>query len=362
MEKESYISHWSALILMEVACLRDFFGGELAAAEKVEHHVVFSKKDLYQKKGRRVHLCSKLSEAPTQTIGNKAAVSAEMAFLQVAYELPIVPLILLGILMCSKIGPDDATLQTPQTPRTPQTPLTTQARIYEFVSKNKFVRGRRRALQATQYIRDNCRSPMEALMYMLLCLPNYYGGAGLTGSLFDYKVDLSMKDRRRLKKSCLYADLAFRESDLLLEYNSVERHSEEDERIKDEKRADVLRSMGYTVIFVEQRDLYDLRQFDALVRLLRKHLKKRDLRLRTEEFRDGLEAIRLLLPREKLIETIERAVQPERVIASFMRRFRGELEWYFGKNTAPQRSRRPRKKPSRHGPLALLMNVGGVAT
>ena len=282
---EKYLSHWSALSEMHIPFMKSYFTPMIRKHTKEKHYVVFSKRHRYEKRGETVHLCSqKLPQGALRPYQKHPAVGPEFAFLQVAYDLSFHRLVLLGLLMCC----------TPQGRKYYQ-PVTTPDKLKTFVLSMERHRGRRRALRALQYVEGYSRSPMEILTYMLLCLPNHRGGAGFRGATFDYRIDLSPEDQAYLNKEHVFADLAYPEHKVLLEYNGAD-HEKPAKRVDDAKRAEVLEAMGYRVITVVADDLYKPYLLFELIKTLAEALGK-PLRMEARTYADGFARILNMMPR-----------------------------------------------------------------
>ena len=318
-----YLSHWSALCEMNIPFLNSCFEPQILKNTDRKHYVVFSRGHRYQRKGEKVHLCSQeLPMGALRTRNGQRIVSPEFAFLQVAFDLAPHRLILLGLLMCA----------TPYGRR--HRPATTVEKLKAFVVSMERHRGRRRALRALKYVKNYSRSPMEILTYLLLCLPNHVGGAGFTGATFDYRIELSPKDRAYLSKRCLYADLAYPEHKVILEYNG-EDHKKATQKTKDAKRQRVLESMGFQVINIVVDDLYEEDRLYNLIERLEEALQKR-VRMETRTYADGFARILNMMPRRHPVIPAEEE-EPNGFLTRALERFESFFGW-MGVRTGIQRS------------------------
>lgn len=310
-----YLSHWSALCVMNIPFLKDSsFDPVIRRHTRRRHYVVFSRRHRYELEGETVHLCTqKLPEGALRTYIGRPCVGPEFAFLQVAHDLSFHRLVLLGLLMCAT--PKGRSFK----------PVTTSEKLIAFALSMKRHRGRRRALRALQYVEGYSRSPMEALTYMLLCLPNHAGGAGFRGGEFDYRIDLSSEDKKRLGWECVYADIAFPEQGVLIEYYGEKDHTKMSDRTYDAKKVEVLEGMGYRVITVVADELYKEYKLYALIKEVSEALGK-PIRMEARTYADGFARIRDLLPRRRR-KSLPEDEDPNSFLQAALKRFRRFFEW-----------------------------------
>ncbi len=213
----------------------------------------------------------------------------ELAYLQLASTLEIPKLILLGILLCSKPNTKD------------QKPVTTKQRLLHRIHSASGLKGKSKALRALQYVEDSCRSPLEALLFMLLSLPHALGGYGLSGFIFDYEIVLNGENAKVLGKRSVFADLYHEETRLILEYDSKEFHSDPKSLAYDAKRSTALIRQKYDVFSIRTEQLYDEGKFLIVVKNISSKLGKR-IRIRCKSFTRQHALLRSLLPRLKSVD------------------------------------------------------------
>lgn len=283
--EEKLVSHWSALALMEIPYLESFFEARIEENTKEDHYVVFSPKHRRRRSGQKIHLCVlDLPDSAKQCRDGVHIVSPEYAFLQAAGDLSKQEVIVLAELMCG--SPQEAGTE----------PVTTLEKLIAFAVKAKGHRGRRKVLSALRYVRERSRSPLEIAAHILLCLPHKLGGAAFTTGVLDYRIDLDKEAARKMGTDTLHADLAFPEHMVAIEYDSKENHSTHEEQANDAKRAEAMEAMGYTVISIGPRDLYNL---DGLYELIKKLevLLGKSPHPTASHYAEGFERIHDMLPR-----------------------------------------------------------------
>ena len=112
-------------------------------------------------------------------VGHRLAVSSpELLFIELARELPLPELVMVGFECCGgfSLDPDspgcgNAKMKVPSQSRV--------ARLMRFACSASRIRGARRALHALKFVVDDAWSPMEAVIGTMLMLPIEEGGYGL---------------------------------------------------------------------------------------------------------------------------------------------------------------------------------------
>jgi len=196
--------------------------------------------------------------------------SPEMCFLQFCAHNTLARCVLLGMEMCGSyaVGSDGhACLYDREK-------LTNPSRLRAFLDECDNHKGVKRARTALGHIVPNAASPMETVVTLLLCMPLKYGGYGLPRPQMNHGVDLGRSSSLAGKRS-YRCDLFWPEQQVALEYNSIEYHAEVEAMERDYKRANVLTSMGHTVIAVTWPMVKNEQAFDDLSRLLAKTLRVR---------------------------------------------------------------------------------------
>lgn len=286
-EYESYLSHASAAMHWDIPCLHTVFGfpnkDKMVENQTVEHRCYTHPSQRRAKKGRTVHICTaSYPEGAVILHGSEWVASPELVFLDLARELDFHQCVLLGMQLCSS-GPNQ------------EKPLTTAAKLIAFLDDCQHHKGKKPALRAARYVADNSWSVMESLLYMLLVLPNKYGGYGLAGAELNHEVILR-EPADWQKSNRLTADLYWKEAKLVVEYDSFEHHNSVDAWVKDARRLTVLEHNGFNTLTINTAQVYNDASLRDVAKAIARHLGTR-VRVRTEEFNENKARLRGLLPR-----------------------------------------------------------------
>jgi hypothetical protein len=278
-----YMSHLSAAKFWNVPYIEAVIGRKITDAEPV--HITVSRNSArLSGSGKIVHSCE--LDLPSGAISNRpgfAVASPEFIFLQLASELNIHRLILLGLQLCSH----------PQ--GQPHMALTTKQKIKAFLSRTSGHRGQRKAMRAIKYVENGSASVMESLAYMILALPHALGGYGLEGAVFNYEVRLGSDVRKRLGVNRFFADLYYKQAKLAIEYDSFTHHSSPTEQGRDAIRSEILKRQGIEVMHLSTIQLYDADACRDFAHNAARYIGKR-IEIRTEKFDEMHSALRELLP------------------------------------------------------------------
>ena len=266
-----YVSHLSAAKFWRVPYIEAVIGRKITEAEPV-HITVSSNRARFSASGKIVHSCE--LDLPSGAIITRygfAVASPELVFLQLASELNIHRLILLGLQLCSH----------PQ--GQPYMAITSKQKIKAFLSRTSGHRGDRKALRAIKYVENGSASVMESLAYMILALPHALGGYGLNGATFNHEVRLGSEVRKRLGMNRFFADLYYKQAKLAVEYDSFTHHSTPTEQGRDAIRSEILKRQGVEVMHLSTLQLYDADACRDFAHNAARHIGKR-INIRTKEF------------------------------------------------------------------------------
>ena len=229
---------------------------EILGLPENEEFVVFSKRDCYRPSG--VHWCQ-LTAAKRYTANGICTLP--YLFLRYAHELNLLELIFLGLEICACPAG--------------QAPKCTVTRLKNCALSLKGHQGRRKALQAVQYIQNKSSSPMESKLYMHLCLPNALGGCGFPKATLNHQVTVGSNK--------FYLDLYFPTARLGVEYDSYEHHNNARSFSQDNFRDAKLHTAGYRIVHVKPGQLQRIEAFQDLTVNLSRLLEK-PIYIRTEKF------------------------------------------------------------------------------
>lgn len=209
--------------------------------------------------------------------------SPEFVFLQMASKLPITQLIALGCELCGKYVLLPKNVSHPgsldEMPKR-LSPLTSVDRIEAFLASVERAKGKAKAKRALKYLVDGSRSPMETMVYMLLCLPVALGGYGLPKPQMNLEIPLNDEARVIAQRHHAEGDLCWLEVKLDLEYHG-EVHVGAAQMKSDVGRELGIEHMGWRVITVTSPQVFNADRFEVVAKevavRLKKHLRARAL-------------------------------------------------------------------------------------
>jgi hypothetical protein len=282
-----FISHISAAIYWKIPYLHTVLGyqnpEELVEAVDKTQMTFADRDERSQACLCEAHVLSKpLPRGAIITQDETRIAAPELVFLQLAQQLGFHRAVLLGLQLCSTLLDGSK-------------PITTADRICSFLERTSGHRGHQLASQAARYITDNSASIMESLLYMLITLPNKWGGCGLSGATLNHEIALSGSDTALLGNKVI-ADMYFEEAKLVVEYDSATHHANVGNWAKDTQRLTAIESMGYKTLSITTAQLYNEKAFKDSALVIAAHLRQR-IRIRTTCFKEQHSLIRSLLPR-----------------------------------------------------------------
>jgi len=134
--------------------------------------------------------------------------------------------------------------------------------------------GLKQARVVAKYLVNGSASPMETVLYLLLCLPQKYGGYNIARPELNPELELTYQGKEVLRQQKVKPDMLWRKAKLVVEYDG-KHHEDEAQRVKDEMRKVVLETMGYTVMQVKRHQVYNPLAFDNVATAIAKKLGKR---------------------------------------------------------------------------------------
>lgn len=194
--------------------------------------------------------------------------SPEALVLQMASILSLVELTLLVFELCGSYSVDKAE----QAGFRKRPALTTVAKIARYLEKAEGLRGVKQARRAIAMACDNSASPMESKLVMLLCLPSSMGGYEAPLPVLNQRIDIDQRKLTSSGRSYFVADLLWRGKRLIVEYDSEEYHSNELRIADDVSRRNALDAMGYRVISLRKKHVFDAREFEQEANRILRHL------------------------------------------------------------------------------------------
>lgn len=198
----------------------------------------------------------------------------ELAFVQVAPQLGLSDLVMLGLELCGKYrrvrredGEEEVAHNCP--------PLTSQARLAKAVDKAGGMRGRAQALRAVPWVLDGSGSVAEAVLATLFTLPWRYGGENLGKALLNPCLPLDGPAATLFGRDEITPDILFVNPRYPVEYDSAQFHSTQEQAEFDERRRNAYAALGLGCTVVRPHHLRSLHRYDAIAGSLRINLGRR---------------------------------------------------------------------------------------
>jgi len=210
--------------------------------------------------------------------------SPELCFVQMASELPLVELMMLGYEFCGNYRLDK--VSSPEEGFRKDRPLTSAATLDAFVAKATGLKGCKNARKALRFITDASASPMETALTLLLCLPYRLGGYGFPMPRLNWRIEVNIPTRNipgTSGRTKFYGDLYWPAEQVDVEYDSDAHHSKSEQTEYDTRRRNALQSAGVVVFSVTRKQIMDTRKTRELAEELSRSLEKR-LRCPAPEF------------------------------------------------------------------------------
>ena len=278
-----YLSHLSAAKIWDIPSIESVLGNKFIEAD-MTHITVFNNNTRFRNVGKKIHSCELVLPAGAVTSRNCGFVaSPELLFLELASEISIHRLILLGLQLCS------------YQPGLPNDAITNKQKLKAFLEKTIGHRGQRKAIRAMKYIENGSASIMESLAYMILTLPHALGGYGLNGAVFNHEIRLNSEARVSLGQKRCFTDLYYKKAKLAVEYESFAYHNSPKKQGEDLMRSAILERQGIKVMHMSTIQLYDSNACRVFAYNLAARLGKR-MSIRTKRFDEMHAIMRELLP------------------------------------------------------------------
>ncbi len=214
-------------------------------------------------------------------VGDVACISApELAYAQTACTLAShISLMELGFELCGTYR----TVLTGQ-PGYQVPPVTSVDAIARFIASCPATHGANKIARVLSSIADGSASPQETKLALLLGLPMKRGGYGLGMPIMNYEVKSSDDARVIAEREHFRCDLCWPKVKLDVEYQSREMHEGEGSRTRDSRRTNALKSFGWNVVNITNKELDDMPTMDSIAGYLAKELGIR-MRVRCADYR-----------------------------------------------------------------------------
>lgn len=202
-----------------------------------------------------------------------AVSSPELCFVQMASELSLVELMMLGYELCGNYRLNKTS--EPEGGFHKGRALTSVAALDSFVEKARGLKGRTNARKALRFITDGSASPMESALTLLLCLPYRLGGYGLPMPQLNYPIEVGTATRSMPGKQIYHADLFWLDEQVDVEYDSDAHHLTPEQHAHDGMRRNALQASGIVVLSATRKQIMNLTRTRKMVEDLSKLLDKR---------------------------------------------------------------------------------------
>ena len=231
--------------------------------------LVFSEKERRRSKSVACHSWETRLPANAFHHGRGVYVSSpEFVFLQMAPQLTFAQLVALGCELCGTYVLLPENVSHPgsidEMPKR-LTPLTNIARISAFLESTGRANGKVKAIRALKYLVEGSRSPMETMVYMLLCLPVMEGGYGLPKPEMNADIPLDLEAQTIAQRQHCQGDLCWPYHKLDIEYHG-EVHVGAAQMKSDVGRELGIEHMGWRVITVTSPQVFNADRFEVVAK------------------------------------------------------------------------------------------------
>lgn len=197
--------------------------------------------------------------------------SPTLCFVQLCKSKPFIEALELGMEFCGTyaLRPDALEDKSSRSYR-----LMNTASLRRRLKSWKDIHGLRQARRIAPHLANGSASPMETKVFLLLCLPQKFGGYNIEKPELNVDIELPVEHKLILKQDKVRPDMLWRSRKLILEYDG-EYHDNPTQARRDEKRRAVLEMLGFTVIELKRQQVYDPVSFDAFATMIAKKCGKR---------------------------------------------------------------------------------------
>ncbi len=210
------------------------------------------------------HTCAlaSLPASAVRAIAPQVYVSSpEFTFAQMAWGLGEVGAALVGFELCG----DYSHFSAPISGFYDRSAITSTEQIAQTLAQLKGLYGLSSAQRALRLVIDSARSPMETVLACMLSFPVRLGGFSFEAPQLNYEVALDETASRLAGLYRCLIDVAWPKQRVGLEYNGAAFHQDAE---KDRRRAEALRSMGWSIFTVDAGNITSYRGLTKVVGLL----------------------------------------------------------------------------------------------
>ena len=203
--------------------------------------------------------------------GGIHVVSPEVCLLQMCATHPMLEAFEIGMELCGTyaLRPGSAEDKTDR-----DYSLVDAARFRRHVETWRKLRGLAAARDVANYLANGSASPMETKLFLLLRLPQKYGGYNFPCPELNPPLNVPLSAREAFRQEKVKPDMLWRKAQVVVEYDGAY-HDDERQIAKDALRKSIFESMGYTVFTFKRWHVYNPLVFDEMVKALAKRLGKR---------------------------------------------------------------------------------------
>lgn len=198
-------------------------------------------------------------------------VSPTLCFVQLCKTLSTIEALELGMEFCGTYALPPNAIED-KSSRTYQ--LMNAATLQRKLNAWKEIHGLQQARAIAPMLANGSASPMETKLFLLLSLPQKYGGYNIEKPELNSTIELPPECKLILRQETVRPDMLWRDVKLVVEYDGAY-HDDPAQARKDEKRRAVLETLGYTVVAIKRQQLYDPIAFDGFATMIAKKCGKR---------------------------------------------------------------------------------------
>jgi very-short-patch-repair endonuclease len=136
------------------------------------------------------------------------------------------------------------------------------------------LRGLAAARKVARYLTNGSASVMETKLYLLLCLPQKYGGYNFMQPELNSRLAMTPSAREALRQKEVKPDMLWRDAKVVVEYDGAY-HNDPRQSAHDALRKSILESMGYTVFTFKKWTVYNPLAFSEVADTLARKLGRR---------------------------------------------------------------------------------------
>ena len=203
--------------------------------------------------------------------GGIHVVSPELCLVQICATHPMAKAFEIGMELCGTyaLRPDATEDEAKR-----DYALVDAARFRRHVEAWKGLHGLAPARDVANYLVNGSASVMETKLYLLLCLPQKYGGYNFARPELNPSLEVPPASKEALRQEIVKPDMLWRKDRVVVEYDGAY-HDDARQAARDALRKSVFESMGYTVFTFKRWHVYNPLVFDEMARALAKKLGKR---------------------------------------------------------------------------------------